>query len=634
MVFDKKDLLSYESIEELLCSLSPNVRARIIAKKLKKYCFFTNGFLYKYDSKIVIYKQIDELKDQELISMITDYLTESLSALNKEQKKIIKLERGKEFNKMCENSNIHKNLPQLMVELQEPNNKFGADYYQIHYRNGYLDLKTREFKPRIPNKHFVCNYINRKYTKSNKEQREKVYEHVRKIYPIKEDLEAILYIFGSALTGKATKEQKILFLLGVGSNGKSIIMNITMKAFEGYIETLEEEAFSMSNKSPDKTFSTFYGKPYIRIVWNNEPKADKMNATTFKKFVEGEMKGKLLFKNGTYNFNHNALPLFTANIMPNIDIDEGVKRRFRGYNHKSVFTSNKNEVDDSKNIYFKDRDLLEKFDSEKLYDAWVDILSKYACKWVNGEEIPCPESFQSATNEMMNANDKMQDFIDAKLEISQDDDKKKRIGKNEMVRLYKELYPTKNITTQQMISLLKNKVKWDKEIRCPITGIKGCFYGVIERYKMLSDDKEVKTKVYDTIKDKDKVCNKTKKEEKHDELRAKNEDLEKEILKLRKQLKEKESEKKIIKEIEEIESDSDSDEDIEEIVRLGNEQRKREIQERDKKKMKAETKTYKKNKIMSKSKSKQEKVNMDAYKAPETEMGIDDDDVEDFLKLL
>jgi phage/plasmid-associated DNA primase len=630
MIFDKKDLLTYESINELLSSLSPNVRARIIAKKLKKYCFFTNGFLYKYDSKLVVYKQIDELKDQELISMITDYLTESLSALKKEQREIIELKKGKELNKMCENSNIHKNLPQLMVELQEPNNKFGADYYQIHYKNGYLDLKTREFMPRIPNKHFVCNYINRKYKKSSKEQRDKVYEHINKIYPIKEDLEAILYIFGSALTGKATKEQKILFLLGVGSNGKSIIMNITMKAFEGYIETLEEEAFSMSNKSPDKTFSTFYGKPYIRIVWNNEPKADKMNATTFKKFVEGEMKGKLLFKNGTYNFNHNALPLFTANIMPNIDIDEGVKRRFRGYNHKSVFTSNKNEVDERKNIYFKDRDLLEKFETEKLYDAWVDILSKYACKWVNGEEIPCPESFQSATSEMMNANDKIQDFIDAKLELTNSNDKKDRIGKNEIVRLYKELYPTKNITTQQMISLLKTKVKWDKEIRCPLTGIKGCFYGVKERTKNIVDNAEA----YDTIRDKDKVCNKTKQEEKYDELRSKNEDLEKEIAKLRKQLAEKEKEEKITKELEEIESDFDSDEDIEEIVRLGNEQRKREIKERDKQKMKVETKKQKKNKIMCESKSKQKKVNVKDYEVPETEMGIDDDDVEDFLKLL
>ena len=36
---------------------------------------------------------------------------------------------------------------------------------------------------------------------------------IRKIYHVKEDLESILYILGSAMTGKATKEQKnIIFI--------------------------------------------------------------------------------------------------------------------------------------------------------------------------------------------------------------------------------------------------------------------------------------------------------------------------------------------------------------------------------------------------------------------------------------
>jgi phage/plasmid-associated DNA primase len=42
-----------------------------------------------------------------------------------------------------------------------------------------------------------------------------------------EDLEAILFILGSAMTGKVTKLQKLLFLIGQGSAGKSTIMIIT-----------------------------------------------------------------------------------------------------------------------------------------------------------------------------------------------------------------------------------------------------------------------------------------------------------------------------------------------------------------------------------------------------------------------
>lgn len=488
MNFEKVDLLNFDEIENLLTIDTPNERAEIICKKIIKYCFFLNGILYKYDNKLVIYKRIDG-KDEsnELITILTGYLSASRNNLNKEQIKLLKLEH-KNFKTLCENSTINKMIPQLSIGLKVEEERFFGDFYEVHYNNGYIDMKTLEFKQRIPNKHFVCNYIKRDYKKSSKKDRDELLKRLYKIYPKLEDLIAILFILGSGLTGKATKEQKILFLLGDGSNGKSVIMNMTMKAIEGYMDTLEEEAFSVSNKNADKTFSTFKDRPHIRIIWNNEPKADQMNATSFKKFVEGEMKGKLLYQDGTHDFKHNALPVFTANIMPNIKTDGGVVRRFRGYYHTSTFVSDKSKVDESKHIYFVDRDFLDKIRDDGLLDAWVDLLCEYGNKWYNGEEIPTPESFKQATEEMMEVNDHIQDFVDAKLKFTTTGDK---IGKNEMIKLYQDLYPKKNISVQQLISLLKPKVKWNKELRCPITGIKGCFYNVVEKTEIDIVDEEV-----------------------------------------------------------------------------------------------------------------------------------------------
>lgn len=493
MKFENKDLLNYEEIENLLTNDSPNDRANIICDKLKKYVFIQSGLLYKYDTDLIIYKQIKDTISEELISIITSYLTESKKSLNKEQMKILSLERKNEFKKLCENSTINKMLPQLLTTLKDDEEKFKGDFYEIHYKNGYINLKTLKFEKRIPNKHFVTNYISRNYTQSTEAQRNEFLGRIKKIYPIKEDFEAILFILGSALTGKATKEQKILFLLGVGSNGKSAILNILQKAICGYMETLEEDAFSVSNKNPDKTFSNFHNRPHIRVIWNNEPKADQMNVTIFKKFDEGEMKGKLLYENGTHDFNHNALPVFTANLLPNIKLDGGVKRRFRGYIHKSIFTTNKNEVNELKNIYLVDRDLVDNIVNENLLDSFIDILSEYANKWINGEEIPCPKSFQEATEEMMDVNDHIQDFIDAKLKFT--DSEKDRIGKNDILALYNQLYPKKNISTQQLISLLKPKVQWSLDKRCPRTSIKGCFTNVIEKF----EDDIIEEKEYNPI---------------------------------------------------------------------------------------------------------------------------------------
>ena len=488
MNFQIKDLLNYSQIEDLINNESPNDRADIICEKLKYYCFTNKGELYKFDSIKVIYKQIETTVDEELITIISKYITESIKQLNTKQLLDLKSKYPKTSVKISENATIFKSLFQIKVGLKRDDEDiFTPDFYQIHFQNGYLDLKTLEFKKRVIGINYVNLYIKRDYKTSSKLQFDKLYSIINKIYPKKEDLEAILFILGSAMTGKVTTLQKLLFLLGPGSAGKSTIMIITQKAVECYLETLEEDAFSESNKNADKTFSTFYNKQSVRIIWTNEPKEDKMNKSTFKKFCEGEMKGKLLYKNGVHEFKHYGLPIFTSNIMPTIHIDSGVKRRFRCYIHTSEFTSDKSKVDEKKHIYLLNRDLIENIIEEDLLNTWIDILSQYANKWINGEEIPIPESFKEATEEVIETNDNIQDFIDVKLTIT-NGGKADRIGKNEMIEIYKEMFPNRGMNHQILKSHLgERKIDWDKEIRSS-DGIKGCYINVIRRKNEDIDD--------------------------------------------------------------------------------------------------------------------------------------------------
>ena len=488
MNFENKHLLNYNKIEDLINYESPNDRADIICENLKYYCFTNKGELYKFDSIKVIYKKIETTIDDELITVISKYISESIKNLNKEQKELLKLKYAKTSVKISENSTINKSLSQIKVGLKrDDDNIFTPDFYQIHFQNGYLDLKTLEFKKRVMGINYVNLYIKRDYKPSSQFQFDKLYSIINKIYPKKEDLEAILFILGSAMTGKVTKLQKLLFLIGQGSAGKSTIMIITQKAVECYLETLEEDAFSESNKNADKTFSNFYNKQSVRIIWTNEPKEDKMNKSTFKKFCEGEMKGKLLYKNGSHDFKHFGLPIFTSNIMPNINVDSGVKRRFRCYIHTSEFTSDKSKVDEKKHIYLLNRDLIENIIEEDLLNTWIDILAQYANKWINGEEIPIPKSFKEATEEIIETNDNIQDFIDVKLTITTNG-KADRIGKNEMIEIYKEMYPNRGMNHQILkSSLCERGIDWDKEIRGE-DGIKGCYYNVIRKVENNNED--------------------------------------------------------------------------------------------------------------------------------------------------
>ena len=286
-------------------------------------------------------------------------------------------------------------------------------------------------------------------------------------------------------------------------------MEITQSAIGCYFETLPDYAFSDNNKDKNKTFSTFYNNESVRIIWTNEPKTDKMDSTTFKKFCEGNIKGELLYKNGTYTFTHNGLPIFTANEMPNINIDTGVKRRFRAYNHSSYFTEVKTDVNEEKNIYYKNLLLLDNIIEKNMLDTWIDILCRYAKRWLEGEEIPITENFTKATDEIIEVNDIVKDFVESKLNITKVDmdvtaRREDRIGKNEMLDLYREMYPKRGITTQLLIPKLRNfKIEYDKGI-IGNDGTRGCFVGV--KIKNSNDDEEdlIINKLYPALDTKEK----------------------------------------------------------------------------------------------------------------------------------
>ena len=118
------------------------------------------------------------------------------------------------------------------------------------------------------------------------------------------------------------------------------------------------------------------------------------------------------------------------------------------------FTDDASKVDHSKNIYKKDKSLLDKLDSEML-NAWFDILVAYCVGWMDGKAPKETESFNNAKAAITSSNDIFKDFIDAKIEQTKSTDD--RIGKTEMHESFHEMYPAKHLSVQQILSALKDK---------------------------------------------------------------------------------------------------------------------------------------------------------------------------------
>jgi len=428
------------------------------------------------------YKVVTNLK-AFIIDKVSLLIQKSFSSLSPTDSENITLKYDKNYRNIFKNSNIETYYPQLLMKLTKSDITLNNTVGEIHFNNGYIDVKTMKFLKRDVSKHFITKFIRRDYVESTKKQRNSVLKHIKKVYPDEDDLECILLYLGSALSWKSTADQTALFLLGLGSSGKSFILSLTKKVMECYFLELQSDVFAGNNTKIDKILNTYKYDPQTLFSWVNEPVDKKMNSSLFKVWVDGKLQSTMLYQDGQFNFEHHSRCITTANTMPQIIVESGTTRRILSYTHRSQFTNDENIVDKDKNIYKSDNDIVERLSDMNLLDAWFDILLTYCHKWINGVKPKYTENFDETKGEIITNSDIFQDFIDSKLKITNLDTDK--ISKDDMRKAFLTMYPDKHLTTVQvMTSLKERKINYNCNMRCSYTKIRGCYYGV----KFSNDD--------------------------------------------------------------------------------------------------------------------------------------------------
>ena len=470
--------LTQDDFEVIITSDFPHKKAIIISKALKDIfiifpCGSTTESFILQDN--LSYKQTNNT-EAYLVPMITHLFEESFQQLTELERNQIKNRYVKKYQNIFEGRSVMHYYKEIVLKLTRDDIQFDKTICEIHFNNGFMDLTDLTFKQRERGKQYITQYINRNYIPSTSEQRAQILKPFKMIYPKSADFECIISYFGSALSGKSTKDQDILFLLGLGSSGKSFILNLTSEAIGCYFKELNDDTFSLGNKNADKILNTFSKTPQIRISWVNELKDEKIDASLFKKFCDGQLTTTQLYKDGSFTVPHYSKAIITANTMPNIKIDTGISRRFKGFTHQANFTSNSKDIDESKHIYKVDVDLLEKLIKANLLDAWFDILANACNEWLKGKKTQYTENFEETRDTVLMSNDWIQDFIDSNLKITNNEND--RIGKTTMYDALKSQNPNKHISLIQLISSLKDKkIRYNAKYRCD--KMQGCFVGVL-----------------------------------------------------------------------------------------------------------------------------------------------------------
>lgn len=560
------ELLSYTNFMKIIRSNRPIEQSLILTQHLKSDTIISRDCLYLLKDNL-IYEAVNSKKIDETITlMISKYINASFNAFSKDDLADLYCDENKgkreSINNIFTNNAIKSMLPQIKGDLTENNIKFDTYEHKIHFLNGYLDLKTNTFRNRELTVDFISKCINREYNPSSLAQQESIMKHLRKIYPIEEDRNVILLILGRALAGMTPDAQKMTFLLGNGSSGKSTVMKLCKEAFTCYYKELGEDTFSnnLSESKRSKVMNTFKHEPQIRFTCVNEMEDKCINKSMFKLFPEGEVQTVELYQSGSDSVYHRSGLFLPCNTMPNIDWDSGSRRRAEAFEQKSLFICDSNKkhlINEKKHIYEGNSNLIADIVAMNLLDAWCDILFVRSYNLLNKKQvITYTKSFTEIKNLVVDCDNKFKDFVDTMLFLEETDESV-RIHKDEMLERYKEFSENHRITNRQLIPKLKEySVKYGDQLRVLGYPIKGAYYCV--RWKV-KDDKQV---VDEEDDDEEKVV---KNDEECtsivvvDTLQEENAKLKEEIEKLKKLLAQRET-------ISETASDDASDEDASEVV--------------------------------------------------------------------
>jgi phage/plasmid-associated DNA primase len=303
-----EELLTFEELKILISSPAINKIATILKEKLRKKCFmreFGNGINKLYVAQPEhYYKQYTGEKIDEKIKCIFVLLIEnSMEDLGKSQMQKLKDDYPKTYKLIYKNAFIQGMLPQLRDILTEDERSdfiqsLDKSQWQLHFLNGYVDMRTGRLLKRYIEKTPVTYVIDRNYTKPRNDPKRKkdvklIMEVFAKIFPVEDDLTIFLLIIAGALTGDSTKDQLSLFWGGEGSNGKSILTTIIQICFGDYIQALGPETFVKGNPKQEKMLNQFLINLYIRLAWINEMSDKAIDESVFKNFCDGVIRTSL-----------------------------------------------------------------------------------------------------------------------------------------------------------------------------------------------------------------------------------------------------------------------------------------------------------------------------------------------------
>ena len=439
--------------------------------------------LYKFDTDTLLYEKLQINEFSEIVRTELKQYLKDVSTANTDVR-LLKL-----INKIC-NKTYSSDVAKI-IAVKKPIyckkflKKLDNKPHVVNVNNGIIDLKTGEFKTRT-NKDLYSLCLDFDYTeKLNKKVMAEIREDFKNICNDDETfLEFMFSWLGYCLTGE-TNETKSLWCIGhKAGNGKSTISKIFVTMFKNYCYKFKSESLNEKYSKLHKELAQCKG---VRYAYIEELKQEKLDTTVYKDLVDGDhINNEVLFST-TAELNITFKLTVISNTDPNFKADKGMMRRGILVNHTNEFY----EKDDfeacngKKGIYLKNKWIIEKYKKDKYKNALLHILLPYAKRYY-ADGLIVPKIYRNSFKDLCEENDKMQEFINSCVTITNNDDD--RIYKEE----FRSVYNAHSKLNFNWITILsdvrRTGLDYNKEKRCNYNGLsqKGCIVGI--KFRDFTDD--------------------------------------------------------------------------------------------------------------------------------------------------
>lgn len=346
------------------------------------------------------YWELDKTKKIERLAK------ETVRSMYTEASKIVDDQRRAQLVKHAIKSESKKSR-QDMIELAKaengvirPINEYDRNIWLLNCNNGTIDLRTGELRPHnkddLITKQIPINY-------NPKAKCEQWMKFIKEI--MDHDMELVEFIqraVGYSLTG-SIKEQVMFILLGVGSNGKSKLIE-TIRALLGddYSRNVQPQTLMTKDRvssGASGDVARLKGARFVTSVENDE--GTKMDEGLIKQLTgDDRITARFLYGN-EFEFEPQLKIWLATNHKPAIKgTDDGIWRRIRLIPFKVTFTKEKGNRDD---------DLPQKLLAE--IEGILNWAIEGCLKWQK-EGLKEPNQVMEATKEYRNRMDVIAAFLD------------------------------------------------------------------------------------------------------------------------------------------------------------------------------------------------------------------------------